>query len=117
MLGIANTLAMSVLRRTRELGVLRAVGIGRRDLARMVVVEPTSLTVIALVLGLPLGQLLSSTLLRGTASSLGFSVGVSVPWSLLPVVVLTALVMAAVAAVAPARRAARLDPVVALRFE
>lgn len=116
-LGLANTLAMSVIRRTRELGVLRAVGIGRRDLARMVLVESASLAVIALGLGLPLGQLLSSTLLRATASSLGFTVGISVPWGLLPVVIVTTLVMAVVAAVAPARRAARLDPVVALRFE
>ena len=116
-LGLANTLILSVIRRTRELGVLRAVGVGRRDLARMVVMESASLAAIALAIGLPLGQLLSATLLRGAASALGFTAASTVPWGLLPIVVILTMAMAAVAAVAPARRAARLDPVAALRFE
>ena len=116
-LGLANTLAMSVIRRTRELGVLRAVGVGRRDLGRMVLVESATLAVVALVLGLPLGQLLASSLLRTTSRALGFSVDLAVPWSLLPVVIAVTLLMAAVAAIGPARRVARLDPVAALRFE
>lgn len=116
-LGLANTLILSVIRRTRELGVLRAVGVGRSDLARMVVVESAGLAAIALAIGLPLGQLLSATMLRGAASALGFTAPSTVPWGLFPVVVVLTMVMAAVAAVAPARRAARLDPVSALRFE
>lgn len=116
-LGLANTLVLSVVRRTRELGVLRAVGVGRRDVARMVVMESASLAAIALAIGLPLGQLLSATLLRGAASALGFTAASTVPWALLPVVIVLTMLMAVLAAVAPARRAARLDPVAALRFE
>jgi ABC-type antimicrobial peptide transport system permease subunit len=72
---------------------------------------------VALVLGVPLGHVLSAALLRGTSRALGFTAALAFPWSLLPVVVVVTLGMAGAAAVAPARRAARLDPVVALRFE
>jgi putative ABC transport system permease protein len=117
LLGLANTLAMSIVQRTREIGVLRAVGTHRRQVAAMVVVESATLTLVALVLAVPLGLLLSVTLLRTTASSIGMVVHYTFPWLMVPIVGAIAITVALAAAVAPGRRAARVDPVVALRFE
>ncbi len=117
LLGLANTLAMSVVHRTREIGVLRAVGTHRRQVAAMVVVESATLAGVALMLAVPLGMLLSVTLLRTTASAVGMVVHYAYPWLMVPVVGGLALLVALAAAVGPSRRAARLDPVAALRFE
>lgn len=117
LLGLANTLAMSVVQRTREIGVLRAVGTHRRQVAAMVLVESATLTTVALVLAVPLGVLLSVTLLRTTASSIGMVVHYVYPWQMVPVLGAIAVVVALTAAVAPGRRAARVEPVTALRFE
>jgi len=117
LLGLANTLAMSVVQRRREIGVLRAVGAHRRQVAAMVVVESATLATVALMLAVPLGVLLSVTLLRTTASSIGMVVHYAYPWTMVPIVGALALIVALAAAVAPGRRAARLDPVAALRFD
>lgn len=116
-LGMANTLGTGVIRRTREIGVLRAVGIGRRDLQRMVLVEATTLAIVALVLSLPMGFLLSDATLRASSRSLGFLVPVRAPWGMVPVLLVIVALVAAAAVVGPARRIARLDPVQALRFD
>ena len=66
LLGLTNTLAMSVIQRLREIGILRAIGTRRRQIRNMVVVEAATLVLVALLLALPLGWLLSM-LLRTSA--------------------------------------------------
>jgi putative ABC transport system permease protein len=117
LLGMGNTLAVSVVRRTREIGVLRAVGTHRRQVWGLVLVESATLALVALALALPLGWLLSVTILRSTLATLGVVVAYRQPWPLVPVIGALALATAAASAVAPARRAARIEPVTALRFE
>ena len=117
LLGLANTLAMSFLERTREMGVLRAIGASRAGVMTGALSESATLVAVALVLSLPLGWLLSWLFVRALTGSFGFTVGFTYPWLLIPVVAVVAGLLAALAAAAPARRAGRLDVVAALRFE
>jgi putative ABC transport system permease protein len=116
-LGLANTLLMGLIRRTREIGVLRAIGMSRRDLGAMVVVESLTMALVAFVLASGLGWLLAYAMLKTSGRALGFVVDFVPPFGLLPSTLLATLVLGAVATLAPIRRLARLDPVVALRFE
>jgi len=105
-LGIVNTLAMSVIERTREIGLLRAVGLGRTQLRRMVRLEAVLISVYGAVLGLVLGTVFGVALSRALADQ-GIT-EVVVPWPRMAVFLLVAAVIGVLAAVGPARRAARL---------
>jgi putative ABC transport system permease protein len=117
LLGLGNTLAMSVVRRTREIGVLRSVGAHRSQVRLLMLVESATLTLVALVLAVPLGWLLSVVLLRSSENVLNVVIPYKQPWPLVPVIAVLALLAAGIASVAPARRASRVEPVTALRFE
>jgi putative ABC transport system permease protein len=113
-LGIVNTLTMGVLERVREIGVLRAIGMSRRQAMRMVVVEAAILGVVGVVLGAASGMAVGVVLLQ-VGGGLGQPGGLPA----LPIVVagLLGLVLPAVAALYPARAAARVSIVEALRFD
>lgn|GEM_PF-3532196 len=117
LLGLANTLAMSVLQRYREIGVLRAIGATRSQIWRMVLVESATLGLVAFVLSLPLGLVMSLLAVRGVADAFSFDIAYVYPSGWIPVVGVFGVIMAVVAAVAPGRRAARLEVVSALQFE
>jgi putative ABC transport system permease protein len=117
LLGLANTMATSVLHRYREIGVLGAVGARARDVRRMVVAEAGVLVAIAFVLSLGLGTLLARLIVDGVTRLVGFRVAFLFPWRSLPGLVVLAASIALASAVLPARRAARLTPVEALRYE
>ncbi|MCW2605698.1 MAG: hypothetical protein JWO60_391 [Frankiales bacterium] len=106
-LGIVNTLALAVLERTRELGLLRAVGLGRRQTRRMVVVEAVIVALFGALLGIAVGSVFGVALQRALAddgiSELRFPVG------RLVVFLVVAGLAGVLAALLPARRAARLD--------
>jgi putative ABC transport system permease protein len=106
-LGIVNTLALSVFERTREIGLLRAVGMTRRQLRRMITVESISTAVFGAVLGTVLGLVLGITVQYGVRSQ-GLEV-LSIPWMSLLIVLIAAALAGMVAAVLPAWRAVRLD--------
>jgi ABC-type antimicrobial peptide transport system permease subunit len=114
-LGIVNTLALSVIERTREIGLLRAVGMGRRQLRRMVRLESVVIAVFGALLGLGLGVLLGVTLQRAIADE-GVDV-LSIPIGLLLVFLVVSGLVGVLAAVWPARRAARLDVLRAVTTE
>jgi len=106
-LGIINTLALSVIERTREVGLLRAVGLSRRQLRTMVRLESMVISLLGAVLGVGLGVVFGVALQRSQADS-GVEV-LSVPVLQLFAFVALAALVGVLAAVWPARRAARLD--------
>jgi putative ABC transport system permease protein len=110
--GIVNTLVLSIAERTRELGMLRAVGTSRRQVRRMIRYEAVITALIGGILGLGLGIVLAILVSRPLEDfTLAMPVG-----SLIALLVLAALAGIA-AAVLPARRAARLDVLAALAYE
>jgi ABC-type antimicrobial peptide transport system permease subunit len=109
--GLYGVMSYTVAGRTREIGVRMALGARRVDVVRLVLREGLLLVVIGLVVGIPLA-LASSRLLH----SFLFEMKSTDPLSLGAVVLLLGMV-AAFAGLIPARRAAKVDPMVALRYE
>jgi putative ABC transport system permease protein len=107
LMGIANTLALSIFERTRELGLLRAVGMTRRQLRATVRWESVIIALFGTALGLVIGLLFGWAMVEALADE-GFSAFV-VPGGQLAVVALIAALAGVVAAILPARRASRLD--------
>jgi putative ABC transport system permease protein len=112
LLGITNTLALSIVERTREIGLLRAVGMTRAQLAGMVRAEAVLIAAVAAVVGTALGLGLAAATLAGLSADAPLIIRV-------PVIQLLAVMGAAVlaglaAGLLPARRAARLDVLTAI---
>jgi putative ABC transport system permease protein len=114
--GIANTLAMSVIERTREIGMIRAVGGTRSQLRRMIRRESVLVTMVGVVLGLGVGLLLGYAFVRASAAQFPGLV-FRVPWTAVIAVLVGAVVVAVLAAALPARRAARLSVIEAVSYE
>ena len=107
-LGIANTLALSIFERTRELGILRAVGMTRSQLRSTIRWESVIISVQGTVLGLAVGVFFGWALVRAMARTTGTTV-FSIPFGILIAVVIFGAIVGVVAAVLPGRRAAKLD--------
>jgi putative ABC transport system permease protein len=114
-IGIANTLSLSIHERTRELGLLRAVGMTRSQLRSAIRWEAVLISVLGTLVGLGLGLVVSWALVTSLAS-FGLT-RFSVPVDQLAVVVLVAAVLGVLASIRPARRAARLDVLDAIAVE
>jgi putative ABC transport system permease protein len=113
--GITNTLALSVFERTRELGLLRAVGMSRRQLKRMVRLEAVIVAVFGASLGVVVGLVFGVAVTSALPKTIVSGISVPVP-SLIVLVVLSGLV-GVLAAIWPARRASRLDILEAIAHE
>jgi putative ABC transport system permease protein len=111
-LGIVNTLALSILERTREIGLLRAIGLGRGQLRLMVTLESIVMAVLGAVLGVLLGICFGVAMMTALKDE-GLEV-IAIPWTQLGVFLGLAVVIGVLAAVLPARRAARLDVLTAI---
>jgi putative ABC transport system permease protein len=114
-LGIVNTLALSVLERTRELGLLRAVGLRRGQVLRMVTVESVVISVFGALLGLAVGTGLGAAVVRALRDQ-GFT-NFALPWTTGLVYLLLAALVGVVAAVLPAVRASRTNVLSAIAYE
>jgi putative ABC transport system permease protein len=114
-LGIVNTLALSVMERTREIGLLRALGMDRRQLRRTVRLESVAISVYGAVLGIVIGLAFGAALQRSLSDQGITELGI--PWAVLAVVLVSSVVVGVLAAVWPARRAARLDVLAAIMTE
>jgi putative ABC transport system permease protein len=116
LLGILNTLLLSIYERTRELGMLRAVGLSRGGVTRMVGTESVVMAVfgclLGIVMGVALGVAISAALIDRD-----FLTTIAIPWFSLIVFVLIAVVAGVLAALWPARRAARLNVLAAIAYE
>jgi putative ABC transport system permease protein len=111
-IGVTNTLALSIFERTREIGLLRAVGMVRSQLRSMVRWEAVIMAIFGALLGLALGTFFGYALVEAFGP-LGFVLDFVVPPTIL-VVIVAAFVLGLIAAVFPARRAARLDVLTAI---
>ena len=115
--GLVNTLSLSVLQRTRELGLLRALGFTGSQVRSMVMAESAQMTVAALCSGVLLGIFYGWA---ATQSLLGSQAGLvtpSVPWLMIAGVAVFGILLAFVAAAAPSRRATKVSPVLALAVD
>ena len=112
--GIVNTLVLSTFERTRELGTLRALGMNRRQVRRMVRHESVITALIGALLGIAAGLALAAVIV-GWLGKYGLSYAIPAP-SLLAVAIIAALA-GMLAAALPARRASRIDVLKALAYE
>jgi len=110
--GIVNTLVLTVFERTRELGMLRAVGMSRRQVRRMIRQESVVTALLGAVLGIPLGVVLA--LMVGEAIRYP---AFTIPWGTLVSFLVAAVIVGLIAAIFPARRAGRLNVLEALQYE
>lgn len=114
LVGIANTLGLSVLERGREHALLRALGLTRRQLRVMLGAEAVLLSMVATLLGTGLGVAFAWVGVRALVEPAIEDAGVVLPWWQLAIVLLVSAVAALLAAVLPARRAARVAPAAGL---
>jgi putative ABC transport system permease protein len=110
--GIVNTLVLTVFERTREIGMLRAIGMTRRQIRRMIRHESVITALIGAAIGIVLGVVLGA-LLIARVDFIDFSL----PVGQLVVFAIAAVIVGILAAIFPARRAAKLNPLEALHYE
>jgi putative ABC transport system permease protein len=113
-IGIVNTLGLSVIERTREVGLLRAVGLSRRRLRRMITLESIAIAVLGAVLGLVVGLLIGVALRQSLSEDLTV---LSLPLGSLVVFLIIAVVFGVLAAIVPAVRASRMKVLDAIATE
>ncbi|MFF8195397.1 ABC transporter permease [Streptomyces bobili] len=114
-LGVVNTLALSVVERTREIGLLRAIGLSRRQLRRMIRLESVVIAVFGAVLGLALG-LVWGVCTQQVLALQGMK-ALAIPWTTIVAVVVGSAVVGVVAALLPALRASRMNVLAAISHE
>jgi putative ABC transport system permease protein len=112
--GVVNTLVLSVFERTRELGMLRAVGMTRRQVRRMIRQESIITALIGGALGITVGFFLSVLTTQALSDQ---GIVLAIPWTTLFIFVVATIVAGMLAAILPARRASRLNILEALQYE
>jgi putative ABC transport system permease protein len=116
-LGIVNTLTMSVLERTREIGVLRALGASRWRIRRTMADESLLISLAGTLSGIGAGLLVGLVWIFGLRATTFPDISLHLPVGMLVTITVLGVVLGVLAAILPARRAARLDPLAALRYE
>lgn len=116
LLGVVNTLLMNVLERTREIGLLRAIGSGRWQIRRTIVAESLLITAAGAILGLVVGMALGWAFVRGIASGETHA-DFHPPVAVIVSVAILAVLAGILAALPPARRAAKMNVIDALSYE
>jgi putative ABC transport system permease protein len=121
-LGIVNTLVMAVLERRREIGIMKALGASDRDIRRLFFAEAGAMGLFGGVIGVAIGWAISLAINSGTAYYLRQrdfppEIVTAVPWWLVAAAVGFSMVVSLAAGIYPASRAAKLDPVQAIRYE
>ena len=118
MIGLVNMMTMNVIERTREIGILRCIGARAKDIRRIFRSEAIAVAIAGWLVSIPFGWLIGRTLVWVITEIFNFgSVGYDYPLWYLPVALVATMALAAIVVVAPVRRAARLRPGDALRYE
>jgi putative ABC transport system permease protein len=115
--GVINTLSMNVMERTRELGMLRGVGMTGWQVSKMILAESSMMGLIGAAFGLALGLVMTRVMLIASGSMMGYHVKYILPTQGIWISVAIALFVSQVAAIGPARRAAHLRIIEAIQFE
>jgi putative ABC transport system permease protein len=113
-IGIVNTLGLSVLERTREIGLLRAVGLSRSKLRRMITLESVAIALLGAVLGMVLGLVIGIVLRQSLKDDLA---ELSLPLNSLFAFLVVAVIFGVLAAIVPAIRASRMKVLAAITTE
>lgn len=116
-IGIANIMLASVMERTREIGVRRAIGAKRRDIALQFLIEAIGITAIGGLIGLAVGFAAPEIIRVGAERLFDYAVRTKVMFWSFPLAFLISVVVGVVSGLYPAQRAARMDPIEALRHE
>jgi ABC-type antimicrobial peptide transport system permease subunit len=112
--GVVNTLVLAVFERTRELGMLRAVGMTRRQVRSMIRHESIVTALIGGALGIAVGVFLAVLTTQALSSE---GIVLAIPWGTIALFVVATILAGVLAAVFPARRASRLNVLKALQYE
>ncbi len=112
--GVVNTLVLSVFERTRELGMLRAVGMTRRQVRSMIRHESIVTSLIGGALGVAVGFFLAALTTRALSDE---GIVFAVPWLTIVLFIIATVIAGVLAAILPARRASRLNVLEALQYE
>ena len=112
--GVVNTLVLTIHERTREIGMLRAIGTSRSQVRRMVRYESVITAMIGAIMGTVIGLALAVVAVIALADE---GLELAIPYPLLVIVLTFAAVAGAAAAIAPARRAAKTNVIEALQYE
>lgn len=117
-LGVVNTLLISVLQRVREIGLLRVIGMTRRQIAAIVAIESVSLSLLAALLGVAIGLIgAQGPLSYHVFQVSGFRMPMSVPWRLIAWAIPVSAVFGLLGGIIPARYAARINLLEAIGYE
>ena len=121
-LGIVNTLVMAILERRREIGILKALGASDLDVKKLFFAEAGAMGIVGGVLGVTMGWMIGKVINAGTnvylhRQNIPSETFWSVPWWLVRGALLFSLIVSLISGLYPAARAAKLDPVKALRYE
>ena len=116
MVGLVNSITMSIIERTREIGVLRSVGARARDVRRIFASEGLVLAIAGWLLGVPLGYLLARALVWAASEAVGLDIAFVFPLEYVAIALAGTVILALVVMLAPLHRAVRLKPGEALRY-
>jgi putative ABC transport system permease protein len=114
--GFVSTMSLTVIQRQREIGLLRALGLTRRQVARMITLEAAALSGTAAAFGIALGVVYGSVGAQALVGSMTSGFVWGLPWKVLAVVAAASVVLVLASARPPARRAIRVTPIEALRI-
>ncbi|HVW46358.1 MAG TPA: FtsX-like permease family protein [Solirubrobacterales bacterium] len=117
LLGIINTLSMAVIERTREIGVLRALGGSRWRIRRTMLTESLLISIAGSLVGIGVGLLVGIVWIISVRESTLVGLNLEIPTTMLIAIAVLGIIIGALAAIIPARRAAHLDPLKALTYE
>lgn len=112
-IGVSNTLGMNLASRAHEIAVLRAIGVRKRVILRMIFTEGLIITTAGGVAGVAIGMALAGIITRGVMALTGFVLTPQISWDLVVIVFVVSAIVGIVAALLPARRAANTPPVAA----